>query len=694
MRLSETSQKILSVFFGHPGDQLYVNELIRKTGLYPNSVSQSLKTLEKQNILASVKKGRKKFYFVNDKHDHLEEIKSIVGVKKIQTGQGKWERLLGRKSAMVLAYAIQKAYLDYLKTLDIESEINHFWYNDVTSGVYLYPLEIRSVGQEIAKKLRNDIGFAREIIDKCRDSCRILINATEDITNLDLPNLTKKELSSLLKEIDHKYCNVTRFMLIPHAIERDLFNEVKNEIKKTLDKKGKKKKFKKYLEILTEPVSLEFEERKEALKVAAKFKKQGLTDEVKSLIQEHGNNYCWLPLFDNRAEPLSYEYFENQIELLAEKEANPLREISRIEKIEEKKEKALKKVFEKIEVDSHFRTIVNLLQKYIVLRTTRRDAIAKANYHILPLLHELAERMELDEAEVKLLCFDELLSWLKHGYGKKFGYRQETLEDEIDRRKQGWAVLFKNKRLTIISGITKIIEAIEQNQIIAETPSVKKRLKGNPACRGEIVGNVKIVTQLSELDKVEEGDILVAKMTTPDYMSAIGKAAGIVTDEGGVTCHAAIVSREFNIPCVVATKNATQILSDNDLVQVDANKGVIRVMESADYPQDIKEIFGKTIYEGKVRGKARIILDSSDFEKVKDGDILIAPQTTPEYLSSLYRVKGFVVDEESLTSHAALYGQALKLPSIMGTEFARNAIEDGELVELNATKGFLKRLKK
>jgi phosphohistidine swiveling domain-containing protein len=92
-----------------------------------------------------------------------------------------------------------------------------------------------------------------------------------------------------------------------------------------------------------------------------------------------------------------------------------------------------------------------------------------------------------------------------------------------------------------------------------------------------------------------------------------------------------------------------------------------------------------------VRGRARVVLDAADFTKVKQGDILIAPQTTPEYLSSLYRVKGFIVDEESLTSHSALYGKALRLPSIMGTEFARNVIQDGEEIELDATNGLIRR---
>lgn len=181
-------------------------------------------------------------------------------------------------------------------------------------------------------------------------------------------------------------------------------------------------------------------------------------------------------------------------------------------------------------------------------------------------------------------------------------------------------------------------------------------------------------------------------MTTPDYMIAISKAEAIVTDEGGITCHAAIVSREFNIPCVVGTRNATQILNDNDIVEVDANEGVIRVVESANHPKDIKSIKGLPIFKGKVKGPAKIILDASDFDKMEEGDIVIAPQTTPEYLSLLYRAKGFVVDEESISSHAVLYGKALRLPSIMGASYARNVIEDGELVELDATQGIIRRV--
>lgn len=81
--------------------------------------------------------------------------------------------------------------------------------------------------------------------------------------------------------------------------------------------------------------------------------------------------------------------------------------------------------------------------------------------------------------------------------------------------------------------------------------------------------------------KVKKGDILVSPMTTSAFMPAIKKATAIVTDEGGITCHAAIVSRELNTPCIIGTKIATQVLKDGDIVEVDANKGIVRLIKKS-----------------------------------------------------------------------------------------------------------------
>ncbi len=112
----------------------------------------------------------------------------------------------------------------------------------------------------------------------------------------------------------------------------------------------------------------------------------------------------------------------------------------------------------------------------------------------------------------------------------------------------------------------------EENEEV-ETKEMKVLTKGMPASPGIASGGVRLIKDETELDKIKEGDILVTVMTTPDMVPAMRRANGIVTNEGGMTCHAAIVSRELQIPCIVGTSDATQVLSENMEITVDADKG-------------------------------------------------------------------------------------------------------------------------
>lgn len=100
-------------------------------------------------------------------------------------------------------------------------------------------------------------------------------------------------------------------------------------------------------------------------------------------------------------------------------------------------------------------------------------------------------------------------------------------------------------------------------------------LKGIPASAGVVNGRVKIIMDPSDCSKMKEGDILVTEMTNPLFVPAIQKAKAIVTNVGGLLSHAAIVSRELGIPCVVGTKKATKILKDGQNIKVDGKKGII-----------------------------------------------------------------------------------------------------------------------
>jgi len=105
-------------------------------------------------------------------------------------------------------------------------------------------------------------------------------------------------------------------------------------------------------------------------------------------------------------------------------------------------------------------------------------------------------------------------------------------------------------------------------------------VKGIPACLGKATGIVKVVMSgdMQALAEVKEGDVLVSDTTNPDMTPAMKKVVAIITDMGGVTSHAAIVTRELKIPCIVGTRNATQILKDGMKVEVDAFEGTIKII--------------------------------------------------------------------------------------------------------------------
>ncbi len=105
------------------------------------------------------------------------------------------------------------------------------------------------------------------------------------------------------------------------------------------------------------------------------------------------------------------------------------------------------------------------------------------------------------------------------------------------------------------------------------TISLQKLLTGSPASPGLISGPVRLVPDIKQLDKVKNGDILVTEMTTPDFVPAMKRAAGIITDRGGLTSHAAIVSRELGVPCIVGTTTATKALKDGMIVTLNGSTG-------------------------------------------------------------------------------------------------------------------------
>jgi phosphoenolpyruvate synthase/pyruvate phosphate dikinase len=143
----------------------------------------------------------------------------------------------------------------------------------------------------------------------------------------------------------------------------------------------------------------------------------------------------------------------------------------------------------------------------------------------------------------------------------------------IKKRLQGYGLL--NGKLYLLPELK--IEMEKDGLVFASVDVAEiTQFKGAIASMGKAIGKVRLVLLKSQIGELLEGEVLVTEMTNPDFVSAMKKAAAIITDEGGVTCHAAIVSRELHVPCIIGTKIATQVLKDGDLVEVDANTGIVR----------------------------------------------------------------------------------------------------------------------
>ncbi|MDB5260287.1 MAG: Phosphoenolpyruvate synthase [Candidatus Nomurabacteria bacterium] len=176
------------------------------------------------------------------------------------------------------------------------------------------------------------------------------------------------------------------------------------------------------------------------------------------------------------------------------------------------------------------------------------------------------------QIQAEHLIPQKYLPWSEFLLSKEVISKELPSITELKKRKDGYLY---HKGSLYVNETTEIY--LKDNQYFLtenEKPSAEvKIIKGISAMKGKVIGKVKVIFEKKDIKKIEKGDILVTPMTSPNLIEAMNRAAGFVTDEGGVTCHAAIIAREMGKPCIIATKIATKVLNDGDLVEVDADSG-------------------------------------------------------------------------------------------------------------------------
>lgn len=197
------------------------------------------------------------------------------------------------------------------------------------------------------------------------------------------------------------------------------------------------------------------------------------------------------------------------------------------------------------------RRLFREMQELVYYRTARMDAFFELLFLARPIFIEAIKKYQIAFKDLENYTIQSLI------VGKPKKYSQD------------FSFAYYQGRSVFVNGL--IVKTVTKKKV--------KSVKGIIAQPGLVRGKVKVVNFVSEISKVKPGDILVAPMTFPNFITGMQKAAAFVTNEGGITCHAAIVAREMKKPCLIGTKIATEIFKDGDLVEVDAYRGIVQKLK-------------------------------------------------------------------------------------------------------------------
>lgn len=208
---------------------------------------------------------------------------------------------------------------------------------------------------------------------------------------------------------------------------------------------------------------------------------------------------------------------------------------------------------------------INLLREFVYLRTFVVENSDRLFYYLKNTF--LVEASKRTNTNLKALLMHEYVDLYSHPFF--------LLNDAatLMKKKRGYMFMIRDGEISKYYGSQTYRPLSYLNNVIKEND-----IKGQVACPGEVTGIVKIINDFSDANKMNEGDILVTSMTTPEIAIALSKASGIITDEGGVTCHASIIAREYAIPCLVGTVVATKMLHDGDRIYLDCINGLVKTL--------------------------------------------------------------------------------------------------------------------
>ncbi len=429
----------------------------------------------------------------------------------------------------------------------------------------------------LSQKFESNNNFFEEFAKKEFDIVDRANSYIEKLKTIHFSKLSNDELLKELLEFNDIYLEtcVTGYTRPDDYLELELKEQLKKEFG---DDKEKQEYVFKRLAVVPDYKPLAYsEEPLDLLKLAKTIKED--SSNLEKLLDTHMEKYSWMkaPVFtvDTCFEKEEYlmrlKFLEN--ENIDEKIANILN-------VRKNNDFEYEKIIKENNFSDRTLKLATALRDFIFLRTYTTECSDHIFYKARhSLFKEISQRCGIDNNDLIMLGINEIVDVLNNNCR----ITSEVLE-LIKSRKSAFSILWidgdvsiylNEEALTLQSEIGKVYK-VNDNNIAENSDNI---IKGMSANKGKVTGKAKVLLEYEDIFEVEKGDIIVATMTTPDYVAAMEKAIGFITDEGGITCHAAIISREFNVPCIVGTNNATSKIKSGQLIELDAYNGVITIIE-------------------------------------------------------------------------------------------------------------------
>jgi phosphohistidine swiveling domain-containing protein len=428
------------------------------------------------------------------------------------------------------------------------------------------------VAESILKALVERPNFGRELDKNILVWSKKLIIFAQRISKLPLEKYSNKQLWGLYSQHHQIHTKLYTYGWLPVSVDmfhNNFTNKLKSYLYSVCDSKDEAEKA---FQVLTTPSrkTIVAQERKDFLAIYNKYKNflkaKTSTDKLKNELAKHAEKWGHLGyIYAGNVEPFGVSHYLKELWDLAETGVDSKKLLMKeSEQLKIAKQKQLK-LYEELKITSQYRRLFETAQAFALSKLVRRHAQLLDLYLLhKSLLAEIAKRLGISRYQVQFMLKDEVRVALIDGKINQLELTQ--------RLKHCVFYVEHNFEKVYLGEIEKKIRSTIHHKIDKNI----NELTGQTAQPGYAKGRVKIILRAKDMVKFNQGDILVSIATDPDVVPAMKKAGAIVTEQGGITSHAAIVSRELGTPCIIGTKIATQIFKDGDMVEVDANKGIVR----------------------------------------------------------------------------------------------------------------------